>query len=195
MVLDKTFESVGEIPNEIEEYIRPKSFLQMMSDEREAMSLDQKAMKALASESRIKILKRIDERKRRTVSQLSRDMGLDKSTVHKHLKQLVDSGFVNKLDGNNIWVYYELTEKGKNTLHSKNKFIVILSSAIVSLTLAIIQLMRYIRKVTPVKPPIKSVEDMFLLYSGIALFIISIALLIATWLSWKALRKKRENFE
>ncbi|MEA2053592.1 MAG: winged helix-turn-helix domain-containing protein [Candidatus Thermoplasmatota archaeon] len=84
-----------------------------MSDEENALSLDKKAMKVLASESRIKILKRIDERKRRTVSQLSRDMNLDKSTVHKHLKQLVDAGFVNKLDGNNIWVYYQLTGKGK----------------------------------------------------------------------------------
>jgi DNA-binding transcriptional ArsR family regulator len=162
----------------------------MMSDEGDALSLDQKAMRALTAESRVKILKKIDERKRRTVSELSRDIGLDKSTVHEHLKQLLDAGFVDKLNGNNIWVYYELTRKGKNILHSKNKFIVILSSAIISLTLAMIQLIRYIIEVISARPPSKAMGDLFLLYSGIALLIASIILLIIAWSSWKKRKEK-----
>jgi DNA-binding MarR family transcriptional regulator len=163
----------------------------MMSDEGDALSLDQKAMKALTAESRVKILKKIDERKRRTVSQLSRDIGLDKSTVHEHLKQLLDAGFINRLDGNgNEWIYYELTRKGKNVLYPKNKFIVILSSAIVSLTLAMIQLIRYIIEVISARPPSKTMGDLFLLYSGIALLIASIILLIIAWSSWKKRKEK-----
>src|SRR5919109_2428204 len=82
--------------------------------------LDAEAFKALASDTRLQILKALDARPL-TVSELSRLLGLNKATVFEHLKQLMTAELAKREDDPaRKWVYYRLTWKGKNVLHPEN---------------------------------------------------------------------------
>lgn len=119
-----------------------------------SITLDRKAFKALASETRVEILKRLDGTQK-TVSDLARDMDMNKATMFEHLEQLVEVGLVRKDSEEERattvktapfeapvqgppkkWVYYRLTWKGKNVLHPERVKIAILLSA-VALVLAL----------------------------------------------------------
>ncbi len=78
--------------------------------------LDLETFKALASETRLSVLRALGER-RKTLSELSRDLELNKATVHEHLQVLVASGLVKKLDEGRKWIYYELTWRGQTLLN------------------------------------------------------------------------------
>lgn len=52
-------------------------------------------------------------------------MGVPKGTVHRHLERLVDGGFVDRLDDERMWVYYELTDSGRSLAASDRPRIVI----------------------------------------------------------------------
>lgn len=78
--------------------------------------LDLETFKALASESRLSVLRALGER-RKTLSELARDLELNKATVHEHLQVLVASGLVKKLDEGRKWIYYELTWRGQTLLN------------------------------------------------------------------------------
>ncbi len=73
--------------------------------------IDKKSLQALSSETRIKILKCLNQR-RMTLTELSKELNLSKSTVHANLSLLIDAGLVKNKRGSK-WVYYELTYKGK----------------------------------------------------------------------------------
>lgn len=82
--------------------------------------LDAEAFKALASDTRLQILKALDARPL-TVSELSRLLNLNKATVFEHLKQLMAADLAKREDDPaRKWVYYRLTWKGKNVLHPEN---------------------------------------------------------------------------
>lgn len=82
--------------------------------------LDAEAFKALASDTRLQILKALDARPL-TVSELSRLLDLNKATVFEHLKQLMAADLAKREDDPaRKWVYYRLTWKGKNVLHPEN---------------------------------------------------------------------------
>jgi DNA-binding transcriptional ArsR family regulator len=82
--------------------------------------LDAEAFKALASDTRLHILKALDARPL-TVSELSRLLELNKATVFEHLKQLMAADLAKREDDPaRKWVYYRLTWKGKNVLHPEN---------------------------------------------------------------------------
>ncbi len=80
------------------------------------VTLDLETFKALASTSRLQVLKALDER-RKTLSEISRDLDLNKATVHEHLQVLVTTGLVKKLDEGRKWIYYELSWQGQRLLH------------------------------------------------------------------------------
>jgi DNA-binding transcriptional ArsR family regulator len=86
-----------------------------MEDE-EKITLDMKAFKTLASDSRIGILKSLDER-RKTLTELSKRFGLSASTVKEHMDKLSEAGLVRLVDDGHKWKYYELTRKGSRILH------------------------------------------------------------------------------
>ena len=69
----------------------------------------------MLSETRIKILTSM-LRKRRTVTELSRELNLSKATIHRHLTKLNEKGLVRKVDEGYRWTYYELTENAKKVL-------------------------------------------------------------------------------
>jgi DNA-binding transcriptional ArsR family regulator len=76
-----------------------------MSDE---IRLDKKTFEALAMDSRVKILKALKVR-RKTQSELSKELNLAVSTVSQHLDKLVDANLVKRKNQGKKWVYYELT--------------------------------------------------------------------------------------
>jgi len=80
------------------------------------ITLDQESFKALASDVRVGILKRLDVR-RETVTDLSNLMTLSKPTLLEHLEKLQSAGFVKRVDEGRKWIYYELSDKGRKILH------------------------------------------------------------------------------
>ena len=95
------------------------------------ITLDQESFKALASEVRVDILKKLDER-RQTVTDLSGLLNLSKPTLLEHLEKLQAAGLVKRVDEGRKWIYYELSQKGRKLLHPEKVAIVLaLSSAVV----------------------------------------------------------------
>jgi len=88
------------------------------------ITLDQESFKALASEVRVEVLKRLDER-RQTVTDLSNLLGLSKPTLLEHLEKLQAAGLVKRVDEGRKWIYYELSDKGRKILHPERVSIVI----------------------------------------------------------------------
>jgi len=80
------------------------------------ISLDMESFKALASEQRVELLKRLDKR-RMTLSDMAHSLGLSPSTVKEHLDKLVAAKLVEQLDEGRKWKYYTLTRKGRAVLH------------------------------------------------------------------------------
>lgn len=80
------------------------------------ITLDREAFKVLASDTRLDILKALDERPM-TVSELGRRLELNKATVFEHLEKLVGAGLVKKHDEERKWVYYSLSWKARRILH------------------------------------------------------------------------------
>lgn len=85
-------------------------------DYKPKIKLSQDEFRVLASNTRIDILKLLDE-SQLTVSDISRRLDMNKATVHEHLSKLMEVGLVKKDDSPRKWVYYSLTWKGKNLLH------------------------------------------------------------------------------
>lgn len=94
-----------------------------MADEK--ITLDRNVFKTLASGTRIEILKSLDKR-RKTLTELSKQFGMSVSAVKEHLDNLVAVGLIEQKDEGHKWKYYELTTKGKNILHPEDKKIWIL---------------------------------------------------------------------
>jgi DNA-binding transcriptional ArsR family regulator len=108
------------------------------------ITLDQESFKALASDTRIEILKRLDK-SQMTVTDLANDLSVNKSAVYKHLSRLLDAGLVRKLDDNRKWVYYKLSMKGMHLLHPERvQIALMLSAAVLAITLAITQIYTFI---------------------------------------------------
>jgi DNA-binding transcriptional ArsR family regulator len=81
------------------------------------ITLDADTFRALASSTRLTVLKALDER-RKTLTELSRDLALNKATVHEHMQLLTAAGLVRKRDDEGRkWIYYELTWTGQRILH------------------------------------------------------------------------------
>jgi len=108
------------------------------------ITLDQESFKALASDTRIEILKRLDK-SQMTVTDLANDLSVNKSAVYKHLSRLLDAGLVRKLEDNRKWVYYKLSMKGMHLLHPERvQIALMLSAAVLSITLALSQIYTFI---------------------------------------------------
>jgi DNA-binding transcriptional ArsR family regulator len=81
------------------------------------ITLDADTFRALASATRLTVLKALDER-RKTLTELARDLALNKATVHEHMQLLTAAGLVRKRDDEGRkWIYYELTWTGQRILH------------------------------------------------------------------------------
>jgi DNA-binding transcriptional ArsR family regulator len=84
----------------------------------------------LSSDTRITILKKL-ARQRMTISELSRELKIAKSTVHEHLALMTGAGLIVSVPDERDWKYYEITRNGANLLAPENSIpISILSTTI-----------------------------------------------------------------
>jgi DNA-binding transcriptional ArsR family regulator len=91
------------------------------------VELDKKALLALASDSRMEILKALHPQ-RRTVAQLADHLGIDKAAVFRHLKKLEEGELVMRQEDHGF-VYYGLTWKARDVISpGENTKIVIVFS-------------------------------------------------------------------
>jgi len=73
--------------------------------------LDGKSFEALASKTRVQLLKSLKKRKK-TLTELSSESLLSVSGVKEHLDNLEKAELIRKIDDGHKWKYYELTKKG-----------------------------------------------------------------------------------
>lgn len=124
------------------------------------ITLDRETFKALASDTRLDILKLLDQRQM-TVSELGRALGLNKATCFEHLSKLVEAGLVNKIEDERKWVYYQLSWKGRRILNpEKITFALLLSSSFAALVTGIVTLWFYVKGHTDVwQEEVKKPQD------------------------------------
>ena len=110
------------------------------------VTLDMDTFKALASDTRLDILKTLDGRKM-SLKDISAVTKLNKATLHEHLVKLNEAGLVKKKEREgHKWVTYKLTWKGECLLHPENtKIVVLFSATFMALFLGIVQLVNYVR--------------------------------------------------
>jgi DNA-binding MarR family transcriptional regulator len=96
------------------------------------ITLGREAFKALASDTRIGILKSL-KRRRKMLAELSKELHMSNSTVKEHLDNLVRAELIVQIDDGHKWKYYELTRKGRHILHpEETKILVLLSLSAVA---------------------------------------------------------------
>ncbi|MBN2014591.1 MAG: ArsR family transcriptional regulator [Candidatus Altiarchaeota archaeon] len=96
------------------------------------ITLDRETFKALAIDSRVSILKKLDERFQLTLTDLATELDMAPSTIKEHLDKLVSAGLIQQLDKGMKWKYYRLTSKGEKILnpHEKRVWIVLTVSVL-----------------------------------------------------------------
>ena len=85
-------------------------------DDKDKITIDRETFKALAADSRIDILKSLEEHKL-TLSDLSQKLSMSPSTVKEHLDRLTAAGLIELIPGDTKLKYYKLTWKGRNILN------------------------------------------------------------------------------
>lgn len=121
--------------------------------------------KALASDTRLDILRALDGKKM-GLKDISQATKLNKATLHEHLTKLAEAGLVKKKDREgHKWVYYRLTWKGEGLLHPENSRIVVLfSTTFISLFFGIIFLFHFVKgKIVAMAQPSIETGEMALL--------------------------------
>ena len=108
------------------------------------VTLDMNTFKALASDTRLDILRALDGKKM-SLKDISTATRLNKATLHEHLQRLNEAGLVKRKEREgHKWVYYKLTWKGEGLLHPENTRIVVMFTAtFVALAVGIIQLLNF----------------------------------------------------
>ena len=72
--------------------------------------LDEELLRVLSSHTRVEILRNLN-RGQMTLTDLARVLEFCKSTVHEHLKRLLEARLVYRITGRK-WIYYRLSRKG-----------------------------------------------------------------------------------
>jgi DNA-binding transcriptional ArsR family regulator len=110
------------------------------------ITLDMNTFKALASDSRLDILRALDGKKL-SLKDISIVTSLNKATLHEHLIKLNEAGLVKKYEREgHKWVYYKLSWKGEGLLHPENNRIVVLfTTTLITLFFGIIQMINYVK--------------------------------------------------
>ncbi|MFH1722179.1 MAG: winged helix-turn-helix domain-containing protein [Candidatus Altiarchaeota archaeon] len=125
----------------------------------EKITLDREAFKVLAADTRIDILKRLDEHKL-TLSDLAQAMDMSPSTIKEHLDKLVSADLIYQEDKGMKWKYYKLTKKGKYILNpAEAKIWVLLGLTMVALSGSIIRLFNKLGEFSIFQIPVKIVNQ------------------------------------
>lgn len=96
------------------------------------MEIDRQTLKALAADTRLDILKSLGKR-RKTPSELSKELNLATSTVVEHLNKLEEAGLIRREETGHKWIYYNLTEKGSSLVKPRipMNFVIVLTVCII----------------------------------------------------------------
>ena len=110
------------------------------------VTLDMDTFKALASDTRLDILRTLDGKKM-SLKDISAATKLNKATLHEHLVKLNEVGLVKRKEREgHKWVTYKLTWKGESLLHPENtRIVVMFSITFVALWAGVIQLLWYVK--------------------------------------------------
>ena len=100
------------------------------------ITLDQQAFKALAGETRVALLKSLHER-RKTQTELAKELNLSAPTVKDHLDILQSAGLVQEMDDGHKWKYFQLTSKARHLLNPEDGKILILLSVTMAAVLGV----------------------------------------------------------
>ncbi len=97
----------------------------------EKITLDRETFRALAVDTRIEILKILDDRQH-TLTDLAEALNMSPSTIKEHLDKLVAAGLIKQVDKGMKWKYYKLTFKGSRIVnpHETPVWIILATSAI-----------------------------------------------------------------
>ena len=115
-----------------------------MIEQEPKITLDSSTFKALASGTRIKILKTLDKRNH-TQSELAAVLKMSIPTIKDHLKEMEKAGLVKRKEEGRKWIYYSLTEKSKCVLDPERKRLwIVLSFFVLSAVGSIITLSKYL---------------------------------------------------
>jgi DNA-binding transcriptional ArsR family regulator len=111
---------------------------------RDEIKMDRRTFESLASETRIAILKLLDKRQM-TVTEISKQLDLAKSTVHEHLAKMLESELVDKIEDHRKWTYYRLTYKAKRILRPNEmiKIMVLLGTSLLAFIGGILEIAGY----------------------------------------------------
>ena len=113
--------------------------------------LDLATVKALAGETRVRILKQLQERNYMQ-TELGTTLKLAVPTIKEHLNALENAELVHKIDEGRKWKYYELTQKGKAILtppQDNTTLLVLLGTWIAAVVGGIVSYVHNIRLQTP----------------------------------------------
>lgn len=111
----------------------------------EDLPLEPDLIKVLASDTRREILGRLQDR-RMTVTELSRELDLRKATVHEHLKKLVEAELVDRREDERLWVYYDLTPRGKRILNpNRTRFYLVVGLGVLAALVGAVLLAVYLQ--------------------------------------------------
>jgi DNA-binding transcriptional ArsR family regulator len=110
------------------------------------VTLDMDTFKALASDTRLDILRTLDGKKM-SLKDISAATKLNKATLHEHLVKLNEAGLVKRKEREgHKWVTYKLTWKGESLLHPENtRIVVMFSITFIALWAGVIQLLWYVK--------------------------------------------------
>ncbi|MBU4266677.1 MAG: winged helix-turn-helix domain-containing protein [Candidatus Altiarchaeales archaeon] len=93
------------------------------------ITLDRETFKALAMDTRVKILKKLDENYQYTLTDLAGEMDMAPSTIKEHLDKLLEVELIKQVERGKKWKYYRLTDKGKKILNPYEKRVMIVLAA------------------------------------------------------------------
>ena len=161
--------------------------------------------KALASDSRLEIIKALDGKKM-GLKELSNSTNLNKMTLHEHLSKLVETGFVKRIEREgHKWVYYKLTWKGESLIHPENtKVVLLFCSTIFTFIIGIYGFVNVLKNYLDSKkvvineptkfPPVEPI-DKYLLFGQdpILVYLVIICFIIFTILLFFTIRKYKQN--
>ena len=105
--------------------------------------LDASTFKALASGTRVSILKTLEQR-RHTQSELAAVLDMSIPTIKEHLLEMETAGLVKRNEEGRKWIYYSLTEKSKCILDPERKRLwIVLGFFLLSAVGAVVSLGKY----------------------------------------------------
>ena len=111
--------------------------------EEQKITLDASTFKALASGTRVNILKTLEKR-RHTQSELAAVLNVSIPTIKEHLSEMEQAGLVKRHEEGRKWIYYSLTEKSKCILDPERKRLwIVLGFFLVSAVGAVITISKY----------------------------------------------------